>query len=311
MNESKVKIFLSHHHEDSEAVLKFKIKLEELSAGKLKCFQSSAPGTIKAGEDWHKRIRVELGKSDALFLLFTDPSQSWDWCLYEVGLFTDLAKKEEQSKIICLCSYEDEPPPSPLGSRQFVRATKEDLKQFLTDLFKKPKFFSRRGAINAELKDDTIEELATQLANVLSKHSMEPQYFTDWMKLHIPEPNELKVDSIPPNARLVPYKDCLELFGMAEKPPNKSFWTWEDLINNGKHIGCFSDAEAWEESIAKMLYAAKEGHTLEQKAELFKSGNSDDSLRPILTKFEVDSNGTMVFHLILVTQTDKSPRKQN
>ncbi|MHC4544369.1 MAG: hypothetical protein ACYTDW_00745 [Planctomycetota bacterium] len=44
MNESTVNIFLSHRSEDSEAVLKLKKKLEGLSAGKLNCFQSSAPG---------------------------------------------------------------------------------------------------------------------------------------------------------------------------------------------------------------------------------------------------------------------------
>ena len=307
MNEKSVNIFLSHHHEDSEAVLKLKSKLEDLSAGKLKCFQSSAPGTIKAGENWHKRIRDELGKSDALFLLFTDPSQSWDWCLYEVGLFTDLAKEEEQSMIICLCSYEDEPPPSPLASRQFVRATKEDIKQFLTDLFKKAEFFPNREAINPQLGEKTIEELATQLSNVLLKHSMDVRYFTNWMKLRIQEPQELAVDSIPPNVHLEPHKDCLELFGMAETPTHKPFWIWEDLITNGKERGCFSNAaEAWEQSIAKMMYAAKEGQKFQQKAELFKAYNSNYSLRPILTKFKVDSGGTMVFHLIFVTQTDES-----
>jgi hypothetical protein len=213
--------------------------------------------------------------------------------------------------IICLCSYEKKPPPSPLTSRQFVRATKEDLKQFLTDLFKKQNFFVNREAINAQLEDEMIEQLANQLSNVLLKRPKRVEYFTNWMKLHIPEPKELKDDSIPPNARLAPYKNCLELFGMAETKPNKSFWTWEDLINNGKDRGCFSNAEAWEESIAKMLYAAKEGQIFQQKAELFKEDNSDDSFRPILIKFEVDSNGAMVFQLVFVKQTDKSPLKQN
>lgn len=305
MNSGPVSIFLSHRHEDSEAVQKLKTKLEELSAGKLKCFQSSAPGQIQAGENWKKRIRDELGKSDALFLLFTDPSQTWDWCLYEVGLFTDLSKEEEQSMIICLCSYEDKPPPSPLTSRQFVRANKQDLKPFLSDLFKTAGFFKDRDAINAMLGDETIERLATQLSNVLLKRSKKIQYFTNWLKLQVLKPTELTVDSIPSDARIEPYKDCLKLFGMIDKPPMKSFWTWTDLINNGTKGNCFADAKAWEKSIAIMLYAAKQGQTFQQKAELFKAVSPKESFRPILTQFEVDSNGAIIYYLIFVAEINK------
>lgn len=210
--------------------------------------------------------------------------------------------------IICLCSYENEPPPSPLATRQFVRATKDGLEQFLKDLFRKPGFFpSKKEAINPLLKDKTIEELAIQLSNVLLKHTSDVQYYTNWMELHITDPDKLKVDFIPPNARIEPYKDCLRLFGLVQTPPNKSFWTWNDMIDNGKERECFSNAKAWEKSIAEMLYAAKQGQIFKQSAELFKADNTDDSFRPILTKFMVDSSGTMVFLLIFVKHKDESP----
>ena len=70
MGKGQIKLFLGHRHEDRDAVLQLKTKLEELSAEKLSCFQSSAPGEIQAGEEWRERIKRELREADALLLLF-------------------------------------------------------------------------------------------------------------------------------------------------------------------------------------------------------------------------------------------------
>jgi hypothetical protein len=298
-NNGPINIFLSHRHEDSEAISQFRTKLEALSAGRLRFFQSSAPGQIQAGEDWRKRIHREIKKSDALILIFTDPSQTWDWCLYEVGLFTDLNKKEEESRIICLCSYEDKPP-SPLLSRQFIRANKKAIRGFLTNLFKKTDYFPGQKAINPKLTVKMINELTSQLSAILSRKAGKREYFTKWLKAIVPEPDKISPGSIPADVLIEPYADCLILFGMTQTPPHKPFWTWGDLVEMGNLNKCFKHSKTWQQSVAKMVSSAKKGQIFKQQAHKLKAAGTQEFYRPILWKFETDGKGAMTFFLLFV-----------
>lgn len=165
---NQIKIFLSHRHEDADTVLLLKNKLEELSANKLSCFQTSAPGVVRAGEDWRNRVKQELKEADALFLIFTNPSKTWDWSLYEVGLFSDLSEGEERM-IICICAAEGGEPPSPLAYRQFVQANPKGIGEFLTELFTSENFFPDKPAINERINMDTITDFAEELSVSLSR----------------------------------------------------------------------------------------------------------------------------------------------
>ena len=305
-DEEKLRIFLSHRAEDRDAVLELKTKLQEWSAGQLECFQSSAPGEIKAGEDWRKRINRELGEADAVILIFTDPSLSWDWSLYEVGLFTDLKSAEEEKVIVCLCSFTDAPPPSPLLSRQYVQATVDGIGQFLKDLFRNDGYFPGRSAINPELNDKTIGEFAQRLSGILSRRTSQVFYYTKCLRIHITSASEVGKERVPPETRLEPYDDCLGLFSMASAHPTQPHWTWDDLLNNGAEGDCFLDRGAWDQAIARMISSAKEGQLFQQEGLEFKASPTQEHFRPLWIRFDVNPDDSMTFYLLFVKQPKTS-----
>ena len=83
--EDRFRIFVSHKHEDHALAVAVQQALEGISP-KIECFVSGV--SIAAGADWNHEIRSSLAQSHLLILLFTRPTATWDWCLFETGLFT-------------------------------------------------------------------------------------------------------------------------------------------------------------------------------------------------------------------------------
>ena len=83
--DDRFRIFVSHKHEDNALAVAVQQALEGISP-KIECFVSGV--SIAAGADWNREIRSSLAQSHLLILLFTRPTATWDWCLFETGLFT-------------------------------------------------------------------------------------------------------------------------------------------------------------------------------------------------------------------------------
>ena len=79
------RISISHKHEDHDAADKIASALRLLD-DQIKTFVSGS--NLVAGSDWNAEIRSQLMESHLLLLVFTQPSNNGDWCLYEAGLFT-------------------------------------------------------------------------------------------------------------------------------------------------------------------------------------------------------------------------------
>jgi len=66
---------------------------------------------IQAGEDWRQRVLREIRRSNLLLLVYTDPSYTWDWCLYEAGLFTKIDASSRKPIVVLFAGSK---PPGPL-----------------------------------------------------------------------------------------------------------------------------------------------------------------------------------------------------
>ena len=140
--EDKFCIFISHKHEDHALAMAVRDALHRLGCGRIECFVSGVD--IAAGADWNRQIKSRLAQSHLLILLFTSPSQNWDWCLYEAGLFTRF-DVEDVSAIVCLFNPETGSP-RPLANLQGVSAQPEAVEKFLGELLPRDLVHLRRLA---------------------------------------------------------------------------------------------------------------------------------------------------------------------
>lgn len=82
-------IFISHDGRDAELAEAFSKLLKSVSAGMIKTFRSSdKKGTdgIDFGEEWYKRLMMQLQSTSDVVCLFTERSLDRPWILFEAGV---------------------------------------------------------------------------------------------------------------------------------------------------------------------------------------------------------------------------------
>ena len=85
---------------------------------------------IRKGDDWRANVDQALADAKCFVLLYTDVRLDWSWCFFEAGSFAALPPGKPRRPIYCL-HPPDVPPPSPLAHLQAVRATPEDLEEWV------------------------------------------------------------------------------------------------------------------------------------------------------------------------------------
>ncbi|MEP7112106.1 MAG: toll/interleukin-1 receptor domain-containing protein [Ilumatobacteraceae bacterium] len=159
--DDKFRVFISHKHEDHELATTVDKALRSVSSS-VECFVSGA--NIGAGTDWNREIRESLKRSHLVVLLFTNPTQNWDWCLYEAGLFTRL--DEEDVHAVVSLFHPEGSAPRVLQNLQGVPAGQSQLREFLESLCKSTWRVSddwRKGPLNSRVRPEVLQAAAAQI----------------------------------------------------------------------------------------------------------------------------------------------------
>jgi TIR domain len=251
--EEKFRIFVSHKHEDHELAMTVRAALQRLGDGKIECFVSGVD--ISAGADWNRQIKARLAQSHLLVLLFTSPSQNWDWCLYEAGLFTRF-DVEDVSAIVCLFNPETGSP-RPLANLQGVAAQPVAVERFLEELCRETWCISddwRRGALDADVEDELVSSAAAEIVNAFPKARLveRSHYACHRVVLDLQGVDQIG-SIIPESARVVEGEGAtsgftLSLFNRAD---GRRTLTWRDLVEAVDGV----DA-AWRHQLDRRFVAA-------------------------------------------------------
>lgn len=128
---SKVKAFLSHKAKDAALAKKVGEALSSVFPD-LEIFLSEE---IPKSDDFRRKIWDALDKAKFFILLYTDPSDDWSWCFFEVGAYRSIWRDQSRNlhPIYCLHPKES-PPPSPLSNLQTIRAELVDINRWLEDM---------------------------------------------------------------------------------------------------------------------------------------------------------------------------------
>jgi hypothetical protein len=84
-----IRIFVSHRAKEGKIAHKLTKILQQQPMTGVDFFLSE---NIPKGAEWRVELKKALYSCSALILLYTDPTEDWSWCLYEVGYFATRKK---------------------------------------------------------------------------------------------------------------------------------------------------------------------------------------------------------------------------
>ncbi len=302
-DQDALRIFLSHKGKDISIAQAIKDELERYGPNRLFIYLSEG---IAFGEDWSEDIHNALRNADWLFLLYTDPTPEWDWCLYEVGFFA--ARKDR--RLICLYRAGLDPP-GPMKRWQSVRAKKEDWVKLLDEIFGKP---FRKGVvpINTKLANN-VQELANMADKIIKIVGPKPvtKYYNNFLTLHL----EVAQAAIATEKGEVPKatkvlhsdQDSLRMFGLEEKP--YGYWTWGELVQDLKA----PDEIEWTKSLGIVTKNAIRYREIKSCLPLFHSKKVGHAYRPVIHRIDRLPDGAVRFIINFVEiplQEDPTPPGQ-
>ena len=292
-----LKIFISHKGKDKEAAEKITYALELYGATNLKIFVSER---ISAGVPWAPEIYDKLKRADWLLLLYTDPSEEWDWCLFEAGFFAATIK-DQQKRLICLHTLDDQPP-LPIQEWQTVPVTDEKkMEEFLKLLF---------GEINPTLANSKgrLQELADLIAKAFQlkvRRKLKTEWYTSYMTLSM---NADQVEQLIQTGRVPGDIKCgmkkgesLNIFG---------FGTGEctmEILEEGleKH-----HKDSWLKALGECMRAAALNRIPIPRIPILYSSSTQKDYHVILHCSRLFSDGSMEFYFLFVEKIPENEIEQ-
>ncbi len=290
--EFKVNFFISHKSEYKQAARGLKDILELWGGRDVNVFLSE---DIAAGSDWYEWITSRLRDSNVLLLMFTEEALSWDWPLYEAGLFTRLGG-DDHRKVVCL-HHPDIDPPKPLKHLQTVPAKQEEMEGFLRSLFGTTEITALAEPINSKFANNKgeVEEAAEQICGYFVPHSVIKRHYCRFLDIKIREPQAISPTEIPEDAKIVSNSRTLAAFGLAGDDT-----TWGALE---KKVRSCEDS-GWLDALKQTVYDTKEGGLPATVLPTFKGWGNHAILRPEVWRSDGVSDGSLVVHVLFVEELE-------
>jgi hypothetical protein len=264
-------VFVSHKSDDAELATVVAEELRSLAPDRIECWVSGEE--LTAGSSWDREIKRQLAQSHLLLLLFTTPRHTWDWCLYEVGLFLRF-ENDDVTAVACLYDPNGAPP-APLNHVQCVRATADAVeRQLLRPLCTQTWQMSdtwQRGALLAEVSDEAVtdaaERIASKFRHVLKRgepdrseavYSYKPCHRVVLDLERCGAPSAWR--GIPRQARVIEGRDATTSYTLSlfRAHDGHSGWTWGDLVGEvgGEEGAWLRDLdESFMQSLSRHLWA--------------------------------------------------------
>ncbi len=276
LTNNSVSVFFSYKKKDESAAKEIVTVLRKFAGERLKItYAAEFKGDI-VGKHWRSKIREEIHHANWFILLFPDPSDDWDWCLYETGLFE--SQFTSADSLICL-HHPDTKIPNPIEGYQAVSATIPDVEAFLDTVYRKDNPVFGLDAINPHVDDKDIEACAKRIVDAIRppKSCIVQNIYEPWVLLKFENLLNLHGKKDLDKALLLnANKEALDLFDFDQKPK-----TWGDLTSSlPKANGNFVD-DRWQEELFHVIKKISEGRKFTPIQAVFKT-MGDKLIRPVI-----------------------------
>lgn len=266
MNEDRegLHIFISHKSEDKEAARDLQSILGTFGGDRLVVDVSE---DIPPGTDWLDWIREHLMESHMLLLLFTDPKSTWDWCLYEAGLFTDLRAeyKKERRQVICIHDPEN-PPPAPLRHLHTLSANVEAIKAWLMKLFGSREYTGLKRPLSTKFaqNEEMLNDQAIKIRDLVVQDPWVRRYPPKRLQIALQKRTQMSSSRIPDEATVTADNLTLSAFGLIERGAD---WTWKELLDAWRARVRVHDRgdvdDRWVKELGRALFSARKDEAIE------------------------------------------------
>ncbi len=292
-SKDKIRVFLSHKEEHRDIAVGIRDILNFLSE-RLEVFMFEDQ---PAGEAYRDQIKTALAESDLLLLLYLNPSLEWDWCLYEVGLFTSLGK--EPRPIVCI-HIAQKGPPRQLEDLQTVQADADEIRvKFLEPLLNGNGDGPIKG-LNAGIPRVRLEAAAKVMSAQITQLPPRRRYYQDIVSVSIPNPDWIRDGKIPESARVTVEGDSFQALSL-----DRNELSWGELValaeeNRGK--GTY-----WVHEIEQVISEASQNREPRTMSSTFRGIRKGKIYRP--TVYRVDSANGLPIKYWIVFNTTLQPER--
>lgn len=281
------RVFVSHKSDDAELATVVAEEMRKLAPDRIECWVSGE--ALTAGMDWDREIKKQLARSHLLVLLFTTPQHTWDWCLYEVGLYVRF-DVEDVTSVACLFDPNGAPP-APLNQVQCVRAAPRPIaEQLLRPLCTQTWQMSdtwHRGALMNSVPEEAVTAAAERIADAFSRHLAPPAGASGDDRYRYRPCHRIVLDlehsgqtppwnGIPRHARVVAGRDHTSSYTLSlfRAHDGTDAWTWGDLVDevDGTH-------SPWLRDLDEAFVHSLDGHLWRPSMELMEVWQPDATHR--------------------------------
>jgi hypothetical protein len=261
---------------------------------------------IPKSDDFRENIWATLEKARFFILLYTDPSDDWSWCFFEVGAYRSVWRGESRNRhpIYCLHSRESRPP-GPLSNLQTIKADIIDIKRWLEDI---RKLLKRKAppSKKAQLAAEQIEN-AVKARSILEERTIKPYILIAprWPNGTPANFNAAKLPEISlENAAVTIDTESATKLGFGNVPDGLELMQFLQMLD------CDSDLRPerpyWITRFFSSLTKAINGNLLLQEVAYFRH-ESGGILRPIVASVSKSRDGTLCKLKVLFIQAFSAP----
>ena len=276
LTEKTLRVFFSYKKKDEAAAVAVVTELRKYAGNALQISYQADFSQQIAGKQWRQTIRNEITHANWFILLLPDPSDDWDWCLYETGLFD--RNPTSADRLICL-HHPETTIPSPIRDYQAIRATDTEVEKFLRMVFVEDNPIPGMQPINPSIQND-IPEIAKRIVNAIRppRKCLVTDPIEPYVRLRIDDAARFTDAMDLDNATILDANaDALDIFDFRQKPGK-----WGEL-RSGIHEPQ-SDGR-WREELFHVVRKAAQGRKFTPIQAVFHASNGK-AYRPVLSALE-------------------------
>jgi hypothetical protein len=297
LDQNVVFVFFSYNYRDERAAEVVVNVLRKYSAGKLRIAYQADFAKKITGRKWRENILTEVRRANWFILLLPDPSDDWDWCLYEAGLFDRPATSAD--RLICL-HHPDIQIPDPIKDYHAVPANISDVENFLQMVYVHDHPVPGMEPINRNIEQQTLRAMAKEIVNAIPapRKAVVHRIFEPWMQLKVENAAELLNEDDLDDALIVSAdKQTLHLFGYSVQPE-----TWGELRS-----GVTESAEVphWRYELCDAIRRIAQGRKFDPIQAVFHT-NDGKTYRPVVYAIDrlglSESAAIETYHIIFTEE---------